>query len=67
MLKELPIILFIAAVLLSGNPVDAQSPTAEPEKWREDLRYLRDELPRRHINLFHTISPEDFKGLLRRA
>ena len=60
MLKKLSMILFAAAVFLCGNPAHAQSPTAEPEKWREDLRYLSDELPRRHINLFHTLSPEAF-------
>jgi Peptidase family S41 len=60
MFKEVSMSLFVAAVLLCGNPTHAQSPTAEPEKWREDLRYLSDELPRRHINLFHTLSPEAF-------
>jgi hypothetical protein len=62
MFKELPMFLFVATLFLAGNPLYAQSPIAEPEKWREDLRYLRDELPRRHINLFHSLSPEDFNN-----
>jgi hypothetical protein len=40
----------------------AQSPTTDlkPDAWREDLRYLAAELPRRHINAFHTVSREAF-------
>lgn len=38
----------------------AQNPTLTPEQWREDLRYLVEELPRRHLNAFHQTSPGVF-------
>jgi hypothetical protein len=34
------------------------------EKWREDLRFLAAELPRRHKNAFHRISREQFDKLI---
>lgn len=34
------------------------------EKWREDLRFLSEELPKRHKNAFHNISREKFKNLI---
>lgn len=30
------------------------------EQWREDLKYLAEELPRRHKNAFHTITRDQF-------
>ena len=30
-------------------------------QWREDLQYLARELPKRHKNLFHTVSREQFE------
>lgn len=56
----------LVALLLSlnvgaGDSVRAaQGPTLTPERWREDLRYLAEELPRRHLNAFHQISPDVF-------
>lgn len=40
------------------NLLSAQSATANLDEWREDLRVLAQELPRRHINAFHTLSAE---------
>ncbi len=40
------------------NRTVAQDATGSPEQWREDLRYLAAELPRRHANAFHKISAE---------
>lgn len=34
------------------------------EKWREDLRFLAAELPKRHKNAFHRISREQFDKLI---
>lgn len=42
-----------AAPSQSSSP----EPTRNPDQWREDLRYLAEELPRRHVNPFHQISP----------
>ncbi len=43
------------------------APPAEltPEQWREDLRYLAAELPKRHKNLFHTMTREQFEKAVR--
>lgn len=39
----------------------AQTPTTQPERWRADLRYLADELPRRHPNLFFSYPASEFQ------
>jgi hypothetical protein len=38
---------------------------AEAEKWREDLRYMAEELPKRHRNLFHAMTREQFDGAVK--
>jgi hypothetical protein len=40
------------------------SDSAYVSRWREDLRYLARELPRRHKNLFHTMRREQFDSAL---
>lgn len=35
--------------------------TLSKGQWREDLQYLARELPKRHKNLFHTVSREQFE------
>lgn len=39
-------------------------PTLTKEQWREDLRYFAKELPKRHKNLFHTTSREQFERVV---
>src|SRR6266545_3101012 len=43
----------------------APAPSRE-EKWREDLKYLAGELPKRHKNLFFKITRERFEGEIAR-
>lgn len=46
-----------------------QQQTLSPEnakQWREDLRFLAEELPKRHANLFHTMSREQFETAVKR-
>jgi tetratricopeptide (TPR) repeat protein len=38
---------------------------AEAERWREDLRYMADEMPKRHNNLYHTMTPEQFDAAVK--
>lgn len=48
----------IGASSLPAN-LSAQETTPDSvttEEWREDLRHLEEELPRRHVNAFHTMS-----------
>lgn len=74
-LKRLGLILItIIAVLFlySGRAPANQPPTGiaapqknDSDKWREDLRYLAEEMPRRHKNLFHTMTREQFAGAVK--
>ncbi len=38
----------------------SQRPKTETEEWREDLSYMAEQMPRRHKDLFHTMSREQF-------
>lgn len=45
--------------------VSTQSAVLSPERvgqWSKDLDYLSVELPARHLNLYHTLTPEQFKS-----
>jgi len=44
-----------------GAQKNAQKPTLTKEQWREDLRYFAKELAKRHKNLFHATSREQFE------
>jgi len=55
-------ILFCALnPLTSGAQKNAQAPVLTKEQWREDLRYFAKELAKRHKNLFHSVSREEFE------
>lgn len=41
-------------------------PASEVEKWREDLKVMAREMPRRHRNLFHTMTREQFEASVAR-
>lgn len=45
----------------SAAQKEAQKPALTKEQWREDLRYFATELAKRHKNLFHTTSREQFE------
>lgn len=55
------IINVLVLLSLCLGAADAQSVTTQPEKWREDLRFLARELPQRHPNPFAQISSNDFQ------
>lgn len=55
--------LAVFALLLAGAGLAfAQAPSTKltAEQWRADIRLLAEELPRRHKNLFHTLTREQF-------
>lgn len=63
--------LRVAIVLLTGAvPVRGQAPAAAPvtaewaQRWRDDLRFVAETLPRVHADLFHTITPTRFQAAL---
>lgn len=39
---------------------------SETARWREDLRFLADEMPKQHRNLFHTMTREQFESSVKR-
>lgn len=57
-------IVAIITALIVAPPAFSQAVTPRytltPEQWREDLRTMMAELPRRHRNLYHTTSAETF-------
>lgn len=57
------VVFWQVAIVLLWLPVPAQAqpPTTQPEHWRADLRYLADELPRRHPNLFFSYPASEFQ------
>src|SRR5205809_376800 len=48
------------AILLTACAAQNATTNITPDAWRADLRYLAAELPRRHVNAFHTITREGF-------
>lgn len=53
------IFLLILTQITFAQTQSTESLTAE--KWREDLRFLAAELPKRHKNAFHTMTREQFE------
>ena len=54
--------LFAAPLIAqTSNSVVAGISAAEAEKWREDLRVMAEEMPKRHRKLFHTMKREQFE------
>ena len=53
--------LILFCLSLSISAAQAQQVTQTPQQWRADLGYLAQELPRRHLNAFHTISAETWE------
>ncbi len=49
----------LLTVLLSLAPVSALTPD-EARAWREDLRFMAEQMQEKHKNLYHSITPQDF-------
>lgn len=71
-LKLLACAIFCTTLLAA--PLKAQSnnhraapplSAAEVERWRQDLRFLAAEMPRRHQNLFHAMTREQFEAAVK--
>lgn len=57
--------VFVAVALAISSAfflAAADVETEEARAWQEDLRYMAQEMPRRHRNLFHTMSREQFEA-----
>lgn len=57
---------FLINGLLSAQAKTEAVNSAEAQKWREDLRYMAQELPKRHKNLFHTMTRQQFDDAVRK-
>ena len=57
------VIGFLAPAATSAQNGDLLRP-AEVRDWREDLAYLRAQMPRHHANLFHTMTRQQFDSAL---
>lgn len=53
------IILFVCCSGGNGNLLREDPPLSHVE-WAKDLNALANELPQRHVNVFHTVSRSDF-------
>lgn len=57
--------IFLVTPILTKAQTNSPSPaplSLTKEQWREDLRYLAKELPRRHKNAFHSLTKERFEA-----
>jgi tetratricopeptide (TPR) repeat protein len=52
-------------VAQSNNHPGAPLSATEIEKWRQDLRYMAAEMPKRHRNLFHSMTREQFESAVK--
>src|SRR5690242_3262019 len=59
----LAVALLPVAVLATAPPALAMS-AADSRAWREDLRFMAQEMERTHKNLYHTVSRERFAALV---
>lgn len=57
-----PVVLVL--ILISTPAFAWQRDDQSARRWREDLGYFRQELPRRHINAFHDLTREEFNRLV---
>ncbi len=58
------VVLFPPAYSQSVKPAAVDK--AEAERWREDLRYMAEQMPLRHANLFHTMTRQQFDAAIRK-
>jgi hypothetical protein len=59
--RRLMMPMLIALLTISGLAQNNQHPDkTETEKWREDLRLMAEEVPKRHKDLFHQMTREQF-------
>jgi tetratricopeptide (TPR) repeat protein len=59
------LLLFFVTAFAQSDGKPARLSQTEVEKWRQDLRYMADEMPKRHKNLFHTMTREEFTSAVR--
>jgi len=71
---KITILVLLCSLLFSTSIAHSQTSKlmatvvdkAEAERWREDLRYMAEEMPKVHNNLFHTMTREQFDAAVRK-
>jgi tetratricopeptide (TPR) repeat protein len=57
-------------ILSFQSPVEGQTVapvrSEDAEKWRQDLRFMAQEMPKKHANLFHAITREEFDAAVKK-
>src|SRR5205085_8271827 len=59
-------VLFFAFSPLLFAQSNTTNGKTDAEKWREDLRYMAQQMPAYHNNLFHTMSREQFDSAVQK-
>jgi tetratricopeptide (TPR) repeat protein len=59
------LLFFLGVISVSSQQSGEKTVKTEAEKWREDLRVMADEMPKRHRNLFHTMTREQFESAVK--
>lgn len=59
-------VLFISIAAAQNKQSNIAVSAEDAEKWREDLRYMAEQMPKYHKNLFHTMSREQFDAAIKR-
>lgn len=54
----------LLALLVASASQAATRDAESVRKWREDIAYFHREMPRRHANLFHSLSQKDFDAMV---
>jgi tetratricopeptide (TPR) repeat protein len=62
----LPFVLTLGITCSLAQESGQKSVKTETEKWREDLRYMAEQMPLVHKNLFHTMSREQFDAAVKK-
>src|SRR5581483_6413760 len=52
----------LTILIIPSAKIRSDSPSLTKEQWREDLKFLARELPKRHANAFHYTSRERFEA-----
>ena len=60
------LMFFLNSLLSQTDSTIARVNQVEAGRWREDLRFLSEQLPRRHKNLFHSMTKEEFEASVNR-
>jgi tetratricopeptide (TPR) repeat protein len=58
-------LILISSTLTFAQAVNQQTSKTETEKWREDLRFMAQEMPKRHKDLFHRITRDQFDAAVK--